>query len=43
MNDPEVLAPAAGRQRVILIPQGRDVGTAIDELPLIWLASKASE
>lgn len=69
MNDPEVLALAAERQRVLvshdvgtmpahfrafqnagkhssgvfLIPQRLDVGTAIDELLLIWLASEASE
>ena len=69
MNDPEVLALAAGGQRVLvshdvgtmpahfrafkdtgnhscgvfLIPQSLDVGTAIDELLLIWLASEASE
>lgn len=69
MNDPEVLALAAERQRVLvshdvgtmpahfrafrnagkhnsgvfLIPQSLDVGTAIDELLLIWLASEASE
>jgi hypothetical protein len=28
---------------VFLIPQGLDVGTAIDELLLVWLASEASE
>jgi hypothetical protein len=28
---------------VFLIPQGLDVGTAIDELVLIWLASEAPE
>lgn len=28
---------------VFLIPQSLDVGTAIDELLLIWLASEASE
>ena len=28
---------------VFLIPQSLDVGTAIDELMLIWLASEASE
>src|SRR5580692_3751844 len=28
---------------VFLIPQSLDVGTAIDELVLIWLASEASE
>jgi hypothetical protein len=28
---------------VFLIPQNLDVGTAIDELQLIWLASEASE
>ena len=28
---------------VFLIPQNLDVGTAIDELLLIWLASEASE
>jgi hypothetical protein len=69
MNDPEVLALAAERQRVLvshdvgtmpahfrafrsagrqnsgvfLISQSLDVGTAIDELLLIWLASEASE
>ena len=69
MNDPEVLALAAERQRVLvshdvgtmpahfrafrnaekhssgafLIPQSLNVGTAIDELLLIWLASEASE
>jgi hypothetical protein len=69
MSDPEVLALAAERQRVLvshdvgtmpvhfqsfrnagkhssgvfLIPQSLDVGTAIDELLLIWLASEASE
>jgi hypothetical protein len=69
MNDPEVLALAAERQRVLvshdvgtmpahfralrisgkhsfgvfLIPQGLDVGTAINELVLIWLVSEASE
>ena len=69
MNDSEVLALAAERQRVLvsqdvgtmpahfrafgsagkqssgvfLIPQSLDVGTAIDELLLIWLASEASE
>jgi len=69
MNDPEVLALAADRQRVLvshdvgtlpahfhafrsagkrssgvfLIPQSLDVGTAIDELLLIWLAWEASE
>jgi len=69
MNDPEVLALAADRQRVLvsheagsmpahfrafrnagkhssgvfLIPQSLDVGTAINELLLIWLASDASE
>jgi len=69
VNDPEVLALAAERQRVLishdvgtmpahfrafsnagrhssgvfLIPQSLDVGTAINELVLIWLASEASE
>ena len=69
MNDPQVLALAAERQRVLvshdagtmpahfrafrnagkyssgvfLVPQSLDVGTAIDELLLIWLASEASE
>jgi hypothetical protein len=69
MNDPEVLALGAERQRVIvshdvstmpahfrafrsagkqssgvfLIPQSLDVGIAIDELLLIWVASEASE
>lgn len=69
MNDPAVLALAAGSQRVLvshdvgtmpthfrafrdaeqrssgvfLIPQSLDVGSAIDELLLIWLASEASE
>jgi hypothetical protein len=35
----------AGKQNsgVFLIPQNLDVGTAIDELLLIWLASEASE
>jgi len=35
----------AGKQSsgVFLIPQSLDVGTAIDELLLIWLASEASE
>jgi hypothetical protein len=28
---------------VFLIPQSLDIGTAIDELVLIWLASEASE
>lgn len=28
---------------VFLVPQGLDVGTAIEELLLIWLASEASE
>jgi hypothetical protein len=68
-NDPEVLALASDRQRVLvshdvgtmpahfrafrragkqssgvfLIPQSLDVGTAIDELLLIWLASEAAE
>jgi hypothetical protein len=28
---------------VFLVPQTLDVGTAIDELLLIWLASEASE
>jgi hypothetical protein len=32
--------PAAG---VFLIPQSLDVGTAIDELLLIWLASEAAD
>jgi hypothetical protein len=69
MTDPEVLAMAAQRQRVLvshdvgtmpahfrtfgndgnhsagvfLVPQSLDVGTAIEELLLIWLASEASE
>ena len=69
IRDPEVLALAAGQQRVLvshdvgtmpghlraftnlgkqssgvfLIPQSLDVGTAIDELLLTWLASEASE
>jgi len=69
MSDPEVLALAAERQRVLvshdvgtmpvhfhafrragkrssgvfLIPQSLDIGTAIDELLLIWLASEAAE
>ena len=69
MNDPEVLALAAERQRVLvshdagtmpahfrkfrnagkhssgvfLIPQSLDVGTAIDEILLVWLASEALE
>jgi Domain of unknown function (DUF5615) len=69
MNDPEVLALAAERQRVLvshdvgtmpahfrafrnagihspgvfLLPQSLDVGAAIDDLLLIWLASEASE
>ena len=35
----------AGNQShgAFLIPQGLDVGTAIDELLLIWLASEAAE
>jgi hypothetical protein len=35
----------AGRQSsgIFLIPQSLDVGTAIDELLLIWLASEATE
>ena len=35
----------AGKQSsgVFLIPQSLDVGTAIDEIQLIWLASEASE
>ena len=35
----------AGKQSggVLLIPQSLDIGTAIDELPLIWLASEALE
>jgi len=28
---------------VFLVPQSLDVGTAIDELLLIWLASEASD
>jgi hypothetical protein len=66
MNDPDVLALAAERQRavvshdvgtmpahfrafrnagkhssgVFLIPQSLDVGTVIDELLLIWMASE---
>ena len=69
MKDPEVLALAAGQQRVLvshdvgtmpenfrkfrnagkrsagvfLVPQSLDIGTAIQELLLIWLASEASE
>ena len=69
MTDPEVLALAAGQQRVLvshdigtmpahfhalrnagkesfgvfLIPQSLDVGTAIEELLLVWFASEASE
>ena len=69
MNDPQVLALAAERQRVLvshdagtmpahfrafrnagkhssgvfLVPQSLDVGTAIDELLLIWRGSEASE
>jgi len=69
MNDTEVLALAAERQRVLvshdvgsmpkhfrafcnggrrssgvfLIPQSLDVGTAIDEILLIWLASDSAE
>jgi hypothetical protein len=69
LTDPEVLALAAGQQRVLvshdvgtmpthfralsnagkhsagvfLVPQSLDVGTAIEELLLIWLASEASE
>jgi hypothetical protein len=69
MKDPEVLALAAGQQRVLvshdvgtmpahfraftnagkrsagvfLIPQNLDIGTAIEELLLIWIASDASE
>jgi hypothetical protein len=69
MGDPEVLALAAERQRVLvshdvgtipahlhafwnagkhnsgvfLIPQSLDVGRAIDEILLIWLASEASD
>ena len=69
LDDPEVLALAAERQRVLvshdigtmpghfrayrsagkqssgvfLIPQSLDVGSAIDELLLIWMASEASE
>ncbi len=69
MTDPEVLALAAQRQRVLvshdvstmpahlcafrnrgersagvfLVPQSLDVGSAIDEVLLIWLASEASE
>ena len=35
----------AGNQSagVFLIPQSLDIGTAIEELPLIWLVSEASE
>jgi hypothetical protein len=35
----------AGNQSggVFLIPQSLDIGTAIEELLLIWLASEASE
>jgi hypothetical protein len=35
----------AGRQSagVFLVPQSLDVGTAIDEFLLIWIASKATE
>jgi len=69
MKDPEVLALAAGQQRVLvshdvgtmpahfrtfvtaekrsagvfLVPQSLDIGTIIDELLLVWLASEASE
>ena len=69
LNDPEVLALAAERRRVLvshdvgtmpahfrafgstgqhssgvfLVPQTLDVGTAIDELLLIWFASEALE
>ncbi|MGD0299621.1 MAG: hypothetical protein ABSE86_21230 [Bryobacteraceae bacterium] len=36
---------AAGKHSagLLLLPQSLDVGTAIDELLLIWLASEASE
>jgi len=69
MNDPEVLALAAERQRVLfhmmsapcqltsvlsrsagrqssnvfLIPPSLDVGTAIEELLLVWFVSQASD
>jgi hypothetical protein len=69
MKDPEVLALAAGQQRVLvshdvgtmpahfrafrsagnssagvfLVAQTLDIGTAIQELLLVWLASEASE
>ena len=69
MKDPEVLAMAAGQQRVLvshdvgtmpahfreftkagkrsagvfLVTQSLDVGTAIEELHLVWLASEAPE
>jgi hypothetical protein len=69
MQDPEVLALAAGQQRILvshdvgsmpahfrkfrndgkhsagvfLVPQSLEVGTAIGELLLVWLASEASE
>jgi Domain of unknown function (DUF5615) len=69
LNDPQVLALAAERQRVLvshdvgtmpahlrvfrnagkqssgvfLIPQSLEVGTAINELLLIWMVSEASE
>jgi hypothetical protein len=69
MRDPEVLALAAGQNRVLvshdvgtmpahfrafagtgnqsagvfLVPQSLDIGTAIDELLLVWLASEAQE
>ena len=69
MKDPEVLALAAGQQRVLvshdvgtlpahflrftgagkrsagvfLVAQTLDIGTAIEELLLVWLASEASD
>ena len=69
MNDLEVLALAAGQQRVLvshdvgtipphfrkfrndgkrsagvfLVPQSLDIGAAIDDLLLVWLASEAAE
>jgi hypothetical protein len=69
MTDPEVLALAAGQERVLvshdvgtmpahfraftsagknsagvlLVPQSLDVGAAIEDLLLVWLASEASE
>ena len=35
--------PAKYSPGVLLVPQSLDVGTAIEELLLIWLASGASE